>query len=232
MNFIKNIFENKIDEETHKQFKRFGKGNYENRAIVEMSVGKDLKIKTSFEYANEFVRLLANTIDGKTNFNGGIITTQDLKNLGLEFSNIKQFAGVKTYELNCEVSKETLLKIIDNFPDAVFCLSFSTNYGSLKTKVKSPKSAKPGKDDEVAKANYCTFVTSDLKLKKEFAFDVKDEFKKFRVSHDIIITDLVVPNEYKNDFNKARIYSKRKGKIIRKLEIDGKQIIKEKEFEV
>ena len=231
MNFIKNIFENKIDEEVHRQFKRFSKGNFENRAIVEINVGKDLKIKTSFEYTNEFAKFLASTINNKAHVNGGIITTQDLKNLGLEFSNIKQFAGVKTYGLDCEIPKETLLKLIDNFPDAVFCLSFSTNYGSLKTKVKSPKSAKPGKDGEEAKVNYCTFITSDKNFKNDFAFDIKEDFKKFRASHDFIITDLVVPNEYKNDLDKARVYAKRKGKIVRKLEIDGKQVVKEKEFE-
>ena len=54
MNFIKKIFENTVDAEVHKQFKRFSKGVYENKAIVELSKGRDsVKIKTSFEFAED-----------------------------------------------------------------------------------------------------------------------------------------------------------------------------------
>ena len=229
MNFIKKIFENKIDNEVHRQFKRFGKGNYENRAVVEMSVSKDLKIKTSFEFTNEFVKFLANTIKDKAHITGGIITTKDLK--GVEFANVKQFAGVKTYQIDTEISKNDLLFLLDNYLDAVFCLSFSTQYGSLKTKVKSPKSAKPGKDEGMAKADYCTFITSDLDFKKEFAFDTTENFKKFSANHTFIINELTVSEQYKTDFGAARTNAKRKGKIIRKISIDGKQSIKEIDFE-
>ncbi len=233
MNFIKKIFENKIDEDVHRQFKRFSKGTFENRAVVEMNAGKDVKIKTSFEFTIDFVKYLANTIKGKTHVTGGIITTKDIRNgLGFEIANIKQFAGVKTYQIDTDISREDLLKVMGEFPDAVYCLSFSTEYGILKTKVKSPKAAKPGKNDEEgAKANYCSFTTKDLNFKKELAFDVKEDFKKFRAEHTFIIEELVVPKEYQNDFEKARIYSKRKGKIIRKLYVDGKIITKEINFE-
>lgn len=234
MNFIKKIFENNIDEDVHRQFKRFSKGNFERRAAVEISAGKDVKVKTSFEFANEFAKYLAGTIKNSTHVTGGIITTKDIKpGLGFEIANIKQFAGVKTYEIDTDISKEDLLKVMNGFPDAVFCLSFGTDYGGLKTKVKTPKAPKPGKgDEEDVKADYCTFVTKDLNFKKEFAFDFKEDFKKFKAVHDFIITELVVPKEYENDFEKARIHAKRKGKIIRKLDADGKTFIKEINFEV
>ena len=233
MNFIKNIFENKIDDETHRQFKRFSKGNFENRAVLEMNVGKGLKIKTSFEYANGFARFLATKIEGKVYVIGGIITTKDIKDgLGFEIANVKQFAGVKTYQLDTLISKEDLLRVMDKFPDAVFCLTFSTDYGSIKTKVKTPKAPKPGKgDDEDVKANYCVFTTINLELLKEFAFDVKDNFKKFKAVHDFVIEQLVVPKEYENDFEKARVNAKRKGKLIRKLDVDGKISTTEINFE-
>lgn len=231
MNFIKKLFENKIDEDVHRQFKRFGKGTYENRALVDMTVSNNIKIKTSFEFTNEFVRLLVNTIKDKVHITGGIITTKDLKNEGLDFVNVKQFAGVKTYQVDCEISKDSLLHLLDSYPDAVFCLSFSTSYGSLKTKVKTPKSSKPGKDEEKIKIDYCTFVTKDLDFKKEFAFDIKEDFKKFLARHTITIEGLVVPKQYENDPVSARIYAKRKGKIIRTLEFDNKKAVKEIDFE-
>ena len=233
MNFIKNIFDDKVDDSIHRQFVRFGKGNFENKAITEVKIiGKGIKIKTSFEFANEFVRFLANTINGKSHLTGGIITSKDLKNqLGFEISHVKQFAGVKTFHIDTEVSKEELIKAMNDFPDALFCLSFSTEYGSLKTKVKSPKSAKPGKGNaDDVKADYCVFTAKDIKLKEEFAFDVQTDFKKFKAMHDFLINDIIVPKEYENDFTMVRVHAKRKGKIIRHLDIDGKKEIKEHEL--
>ncbi len=231
MNFIRAIFENKPDEDVHRQFKRFGKGIFENRAAVELTIGKQLKVKTTFEYVNWFVKLLADTINNRCHVSGGIITTKDLRNVsGIEFSNVKQFAGVKTYMLDCDIKKEDLIKLLYDFPDAVFCLSFSTDYGALKTKVKSPKSAKPGKEGDI-KVNYCTFTTRDLGFVSEFAFDVDLGFKNLRVSHDFIIREFAVSEEYKNNPEMVRVYAKRRGKIVRKIAADGREIVKETEFE-
>lgn len=231
MNFIRKVFENKTDEDVHRQFKRFSKGTFNDRAIAEINVGNNIKIKTSFEYTNWFVSYLLNTAKEKIKVSGGIISTKDLKNLKLGIVGIKQFAGVKTYLVDGEIESEELKQALNNFPDALFCLSFSTEHGSLKVKVKSPKSAKPGKGGEEAKANYCVFTTKDKGILKEFAFDVGGNFKRFRVSHDFVIEQLVVPDEYKNDLEKARIYAKRAGKIVRKLNVDGNKSVKGKDFE-
>ena len=82
-----------------------------------------------------------------------------------------------------------------------------------------------------AKANYCAFSTNYRDILKEFAFDFNLDFKKFRASHDFVIEQLVVPEEYKNDFENARVYARRKGKIIRKITADGREIVKERDFE-
>lgn len=221
MNFIKDIFENKIDSNVHKQFVRYGKGTFQDRALVELSVSKNIKIKTSFEYANELVKLLANTINDKVHVTGGVITTKVIDDF--TFENIKQFAGVKTYQVDANLSKEEILNLMDK-NDALYCLSFSTEHGTLKIKVKTPKSAKPGKEKgDEAKANYCTFTSNDLNLKKEFAFDMKGDFKKFKASHTFIINELIVPKELENDFARARVEAKRKGKIVRITDVDGKK---------
>ncbi len=232
MNFIKKIFEGKIDESVQKQFRKFGRGVYEGRAVVEVSAGKGVKVKTTYEFANEFVRFLAGTIKGKAHVTGGIITTKDVRNAGIcEIKDVKQFAGVKTYMIDSELTKEQILKALDLFQDAVFCLSFSTDYGSLDTKVKSPKSmAKATKGGKKIKADYCTFITSHQEFKKEFAFDVQEDFKKLTIVHAFDIKEIVIPQEYKKDFEKARLYAKRKGSVIRTLLVDGKEFKREKEF--
>ncbi len=230
MNFIKKIFENKPDQEVHKQFKRFSKGTYENRAIVELTKGRNsVKVKTSFEFTEDFARFLTNTIKDKTKISGGIITTKDIRpELSFEVD-MKQFAGVKTFLLDNEMSRGELNNLFNKFPDALFLLSFSTDYGALKSKVKSPKSAKPGKDNEI-KADFCTFSTADLNFAKEFAFDVEDNFKKLKIKHTFIINDFVIDEKDKSDPALARINAKRKGIIERYLDIDGKQIKKEINF--
>ena len=231
MNFIKKIFDNKVDETVHRQFKRFSKGNFENRALVDMKVGSNVKVKTSFEYANDFSRFLANTIKDKVKISGGIITTKDIKS-ELDFTpSVKQFAGVKTYLIENDMSKDQINNLMDKFPDALFLFSFTTEYGTLKTKVKAPKAGKGGKNDEEPKADYCVFSTSDKNFVKEFAFDIKEPFKSLFIKHTFIVDSLVVPEEYKNDLEKARQNARRKGKIIRNLTIDDNQSAKEINFE-
>ena len=57
MNFIKRVFEGGADEGVHRQFVRFGKGEYNGRAVLRLRKTKNIKIKSSFEFANDFVRL-------------------------------------------------------------------------------------------------------------------------------------------------------------------------------
>jgi len=232
MNFIKKIFENKIDESVHNQFKRFSKGIFENRALIEISNSKKVKIKTSFEFSSNFLDVLVNTIVGKVKVTGGIISVNKnlAEDIGFGISGKKQFQGVITYLIDCEITKEQLQNAMNKYKDALFLLTFETVYGSLKTKVKSPKSTKPGKDDEKPKVDFCLFVTGDKGILNDFAFDV-GEFSKLSINHTFVIDSLVVPDQYKNDFALARIHAKRKGKIIRKLEIDGKLKVNECAFE-
>ncbi len=230
MNFIKKIFENKIDESVHKNFKRFSKGIYENRAVVEINNGKkSVKIKTSFEFAEDFARFLGNTIKDKTKITGGIITAKDIRK-ELDFDvNVKQFAGIKTFLIDHEITKDSLFNLFNKFPDAIFLLSFSTDYGTLKIKVKTPKTAKPGRNNEI-KADFCTFAADDVNFVKEFAFDFDSNFKKALIKHIFFINELVVDEKDKNDSALARINAKRKGKIERIIDIDGKIIKKEINF--
>ena len=76
------------------------------------------------------------------------------------------------------------------------------------------------------------FYTDKLDFAKEFAFDVSIDFKKLFIKHTFFVKDIIVPKEYENDFLKARLYSKRKGKIIRIIDIDGRTEEREFDFEV
>jgi len=225
MNFIKKIYEGNGDALTHMQFRRFSKGIFENRALVDLTVkGKKVKVKTSFEFAPEFALYLAQTIDGTTHVTGAVITLRDL-DFGFDVEK-KQFAGVKRYILDHDFGRDQLLGLMHDNPEALFLLSFSTLYGSLKTKAKSPKSGKPGKDDEEPKADFCTFITNDTNFVREFTFDVSQKFAHFYVKHTFIIEKLVVPHGV-TDYLEMRAQAQREG-IIRRIKlIDGVEEVSE-----
>lgn len=233
MNFIKKLFENKIDEGVHRQFERFSKGTFEDKALVEIDkTKKGIKLKTSFEFANEFVLFLASKIKDTSHISGVIVTNnKELQDkVKFEIAGVSQFAGIKKLQIATDIAKEDLLDALEKFPNALFQLTFSTEYGELTTKQKSPKSTKPGGDKE-AKADFCTFKTEDINFYKEFLFDYSKDFSKAKINHTFKIEELVVPKEYMNNPTLARIKAKRKGKIKRFVEVDGNIFEKEINFE-
>ena len=228
MNFIKKIFENKTDEIIHNKFTRFGIGTFENRALCQLTkTSKNLKIKTSFEYTNELVTHLANTIEDKTHITGMILCTSDIQSeLPFEVER-KNAMGLKKYLFDHDLTKEQILNLYEKFPDVLILFNFTTNAGTLKIKQKAPKAGKAGKKDEQPKADYCTLTTTNFDLANEFVFE-KNNFKKFFAKHTFVIEDIEIPKEYENDPKLARKMAKRKGKIIRETDTDGK--IEKSEF--
>jgi uncharacterized protein YjaG (DUF416 family) len=240
MNFIKKIFMGKTDKSVHLQFQKFSKGEFRNKAIIEVKKGgKSWTIKTSAEFSNELVRLIAEKA-GETpvKISGAIISTLNLKeniefNKLLENSKVKQFQGVKKYLVNEEIIGNELLNLIDNNPKIFFALSFDTDDSKLKIKIKAPKSGKPSSNgDEKPKANFCSLKTSDENIVKDFIFE-KIDFKEAKINHNFFIEKIEIPAELKNskDFVKIREESKRIGKIVREAIIDGQEIKKEIELE-
>lgn len=234
MNFIKKIFENKLDEKVHNQFTRFGKGTFEDKALLNINIqAKKVKIKTSHEFTNELVGFLANTIEDKAYIKGILFSTRNLtEETNIEFQDIKNAMGVKKHIVNSELTKEQILEAIEKFPYASVNFSFKTNKGELKIKEKAPKAGKAKKGEDKPKADYCVFTTEDKSIIEDYAFDIKEPFKKAFISHDYLIEDIEIPEEYENDFSQARLKGIRKGKIIRKLDIDGTETTKETKFEV
>jgi hypothetical protein len=234
MNFIRKIAEKKTDSFVKRQFTRYGKGAYENKAILQVTKGSAYSINTSFEFAGEFAYMLAETILGKTHVTGGIITTQKELDVDFELAGMKQFAGVRTFLIDTDMNKNQIQSLFDKFPSALILLSFSTDKGTLKTKVKNPKSAKPSNKDEEEepKADFCSLKIKDESYVKDLLFDVNKDYKKVFIKHTFYIEDLEIPKEYMNDFAKARLFAIRKGKLIRQISIDGEQVKKEYKLEV
>jgi hypothetical protein len=231
MNFIKKIYDKKTDDSVHLQFQKFSKGEFKNKAIIKAkNSGKKYTIVTSPEFANEFVRIVAQKLgENKTNVKGAIVSTLDLTG-EIEFIDKKQFQGVKRYLIEKEMSGKNIIELLEKFPKVFFALTFSSDDTQLKIKPKAPKSGKPGKGNEKPKPDFCRITTTDEEIAKSFIFE-KPNFKNALIIHDFIIEDIIIPKE-ETDLAKIRELAKRKGKIIRTAEID-EQILKEEiKFEV
>ncbi len=234
--FIRKIFEGKAsegkDELVHLQFQKFSKGVFENKAMVNArKSGNNFSISTSSEFANEFVRMLAEKAGAHSvKVTGGIISTRDMEG-EFEYSGKKQFMGIKQYVIDSEMTGNQIIGLLDKLKLAFFALSFSYNGTELKIKAKAPKSAKPStKTDEKPKADFCKITTPEISIAKEILFDIDlNSLKKAEIGHNFIIEDIILPKG-ETDFAKMRELAKRKGKVQRIISIDGKETKKEHEF--
>ncbi|MCK4553217.1 hypothetical protein KAT80_03365 [Candidatus Pacearchaeota archaeon] len=230
MNFIKKIFDGDIDESVHLQFQKFSKGEFQNRALIEAKkTGKGYSIKTSAEFVNGLVRIMAKKLgEESARVTGAIVSTQDLTG-ELEFKDKKQFQGVKRYLIDKEMSGKEIINLLEKFPKNFFALSFEVGKNKLKIKPKAPKSGKAGKEkDGGPKADFCRLKTSDKNIAENFVFE-KPDFKEAKINHVFFVEEIIMP-EGETDFAKIREMAKRRGKIFRKAIIDEQNIETEKEF--
>ena len=231
MNFIKKIFDGNIDEGVHLQFQKFSKGEFRDRALVDvkkMSKGM-YSIKTSAEFVNGLVRVVAEKLgEESARVTGAIVSTSDLTG-ELEFQGKKQFQGVKRYLIDKEMSGTEMIKLLDKFPKAFFALSFEAGDSVLKIKPKAPKSAKPKSKDKKPKPDFCKLKTTDKELVNSFVFENMN-FKEAKINHVFFIDEIIAP-EGESDFAKIREMAKRRGRIVREAVIDEVEMKKEFEFE-
>jgi len=235
--FIKKIFEKQSDEWVHSQFIKFSKGEFPERAMIR---GRNTKgnytISTTAEYAKEIIMYLAGQLgEEKVSVNGAVISALDLE--GFEYNERKMAMGVRKYMIyDKEMSGNEILELCNKIEKAFFGLSFNTDKTSLIIKSKSPKSAKGSgsskNPDKKSKIDFIKIKTTDKELVDILIFDDEaKEFKKIEIKHKFTIDNIVMPETDEKDFAKIREMAKRAGKIERVLDIDGKEVRKEVEFE-
>lgn len=220
MNFIKRVFSDKIDDASHRQFVRFGKGEYGGRALLGLWKTKNIKIKSSFEFANDFVLFVAGL--GNVSFTGSIWSKDELE--GLEG---RKKAGKWVYEVNGFTSSQ-----VKNFSEKAYYFLLSAEQDGIKLKIKE-KLPKPGKGEDKVDDKFCQMELDEKyykAAKDDFFWDLPDG-KKISIEHRFLINEIVMPKTNEKDFAKIREMAKRKGRIIRIADVDGKEIKSEKNFE-
>ncbi len=233
MNFIKKCKEGIFDEAVHLQFQKFSKGEFRDRAGVQVKkTGKKFTIFTDAEFSNELVRTCAEKLGSeKTRVTGAVVSTSDLTGR-LDFKEKKQFQGVKRYLIDKEMSGDEIISLLNEFPKTFFALTFDAGDCKLKIRPKAPKSGKPAKPGEIRKPDFCKLITTDAQIGASFVFEVSN-FQKAEITHNYFIEDIIVPDELKSekDFAIVREKSLRKGIIVREALIDEKMMKSEIVFE-
>ncbi len=238
--FIKKIFSaggKQINEENiHFQFMKFSRGEFKDKAMLRMknSAGK-YTLDTTAEYAYDLIKMMAEKLgNNKTLVSGAVVSALDLT--GFKYEEKKMAMGVRKYMINREMSGQEVLDLMKSAPKAFFGLSFNVGENELKVQPKSPKSAKGAssskKEDADAKIDFCKLKTSDKTLVEPFLFDDELSAKKIEIKHDFLISEIVISPELKKekDFAKIREMALRKGKIIRKLDVEDVKSQKSVEF--
>lgn len=231
MNFIKKVFDKQADEKAHRQFIRFGKGEYKKRFPLSLWKSKNIKVKTGFEFANDLVILCSKLGDAKVS--GIVLSKKDISDM-MSQNNIQGNSETKKGGLyfqnnipNQELKKEQIMELEKV---SYFALLDIEGEGfKLKTKKKLPK---PGKDADKIDDKFCQFEADTRyysKIKEDLFWDVP-ESKKVAISHNVIVEQIIMP-EGEKDYAKIRELAKRKGRLIRNSVIDGKETSKEIEFE-
>ena len=209
--FIKKILTGKSDSDSHRYLARFGKGDYKRRFLISLARGDKIKVKTSFEFANDIVKFVNE--NKKVSFSGKVLSKDKVQN-----RDGKKKAGVFVYEIS-ESS-------IEEFENAYYYL-LDVNDSEIVLKIKKSL-PKPGKDEKKIDDGFCNLLI-DRKywpaLKEAFFWDVP-ECKKASIEHELKINDIVLPKNEKDPV-KVRELALRKGTIIRKMDIDGKESSKE-----
>ncbi|MEK6840607.1 MAG: hypothetical protein AABX79_01510 [Nanoarchaeota archaeon] len=220
MNFIKKIFLKKADESVHNQFIRFGKGEYRRRAILSLWKTGSIKIKSSFEFANDLVLFAAGL--GNISFNGSIWGREQIPGM----QETKKGKKIVYNAINLTGSK------IKEIAPMVYYFLLNADGPGIKLKIKG-KLPKPGKGEDKIDEKFCQLEIDEKyyqAVKEDFFWDIP-ECKKASIEHTFAIKDIVMPKG-ETDYAKIREMAKRKGKIIRIANVDGSETRKEIEFEV
>src|SRR3989344_2087130 len=169
--FIKKVCEGRGDENTHRYFLRFGKGKYNGRFISSMNIGTKVKVKASFELANDFVEIAKEI--GVKKFTGKV-----LSKIAVDGLDGRKKAGVFSYDVQDSDLSE--------FKNPYYYLVDCENT-EIKIRIKKAL-PKPGKDAEKVDDGFCVMEIEPKywpKAKEIFFWDTPDA-KKVVVEHELV----------------------------------------------
>ncbi|MHA1637562.1 MAG: hypothetical protein ACTSUB_06050 [Candidatus Thorarchaeota archaeon] len=254
MSWISKIVNGAPDEFSHARLVKYGIGEHPGpRAFIKLSK-KSITFKADLDTEKIFLRgYLKGVPDGTQKVKGLIVSYIDrraeLSNLSMPITwRVAKGKGATTYKAKLdEVAPlediKGLLQIDD--PTTFLLLSLNPMDGlkpwKIATKTSFPKGPKGG-EDASKKEKPPAFTKGALGNEPEILElvidqlvpDVKDlitpKTKKIDLRQTIIIEDIQIPDDPNLSFAEKRKLAKKKGKLIRKIDIDGTVHVKEYSF--
>lgn len=227
MNFIKELLEGSTDDWIHQRFIKFSRGEFDGAAFKIKKSKNKLQITATCDYVTLLGWILTKNCSSDIDVKGAIIARDDIQTDVegvMDVNRSKNRKGVYTVDVSGTVNSAALADLYKRMPGAYFLLNLKTDGQTLKSKGKLPK---PG-----SKVNY-TFCRLSLdnsglaEVMAQLFFDFDGELsEEASVSHKYVIEKVVAPEGVK-DPAKIRLEGKRKGKIVRTVEVDGKSKVTE-----
>jgi len=255
--FLKKLIQSPILEDPannyqsiHRHFYRYSRGDFLGPALKINKTKSRITLKGSHEYEDLIQEIVSSTLpEGENiNFNTVLISGSDISetinNRGFDWKLKKSSGKTKNYkaEITDKADKKTLINIIESFREnSYFLLSYNFNPTcKVTTKKRIPQpSKKKAEDDDVNKRiQFCNGVinnnSSNLKLilnlvLEDFESDLPSNWNKILITNNYKITEIILPKNVKNSML-MRILGIRKGKIFRRVDIDGEII--EKQYDI
>lgn len=228
MHFIAEILKGDgVSDYVHQRFTRYGRGSFDGPVIVLKKAKNAIKVNSTEDYVNVLGETITRNIEADSiGVKGKIICKRDIKSI-LDESNIgvskisHKKAGLYTYEVDCETSRDKLAIIYSKIPDAHVLIDLTLEKPwKLKCK-KAPPKPGSGADENFCSAALGISALEDVMKEILFDLDSGKDFDEVRVEHTYNIEKLMIPEECRKDPAKARIQAKRRGVIKRIVVVDG-----------
>jgi len=248
LHFLTKLLKGKMDESVHRAFIRYGRGDYDGPAL-EISVARNgnIRVRSTHQYqdlvASSFVK--ASTSD--TVAVSGIILSYNpldevLAELGIEAPSFTPKRATRLYQtsLSGKFNRDQLIPLYDRIAEKayVFCDLTGDKGWSHRTKktLPSPRKIIPLEEQlkfSSTKVPPSSSFLEDLiaQLAPDFQESIPSSFTKLRITNQYLIDELVFPPDRdKLTSSELRLKTKRKGRLQRTLQVDGKQFTLEHEF--
>ena len=244
--FTTRIIQNDVDEFTHLIFSRYGRGTFPGPALQLKIQKNKITINASFFYEDFTGAFLAHFLPNNKQFKltGNIFSYRDLSS---ELSDIipsvsmKKIKNLYKATLQLELPSEKIKRLYSLLGGKCYILvSIKPLQGTLP-KLQTKKSI-PKLTDQIIelKTDFCkailpnneeileVFIEEAL---PDFREEIKISFKNLDLKNQIVVTDIILPENWRSmPSREVRLKSKRKGKIVRTLTVDGETLKTEHDF--
>lgn len=252
MSWIAKIVEQNPDEYSHARLVKYGLGEHVGPRVKLTFSKSAIRFKADIDMEKDLINAyIVGAPEGRHKVKGTVITYTDRKKAFAEVTmplEWKKSSGSFKSKVSETAPLEDIKELLQaEDPTTFYLLSLNPAKGGnpwkVSTKTSFPKGAPKGGDDEEEEKDpvFCKGALGNTPEMMElvldtFLQDFKDAIgpktKKVFVWNKIVIEDIEIPDDPKLSFAEKRRLAKKRGRLVRTADIDGKEYVKEYDFVV